>query len=165
MKPFWKRLITLLFVICLQICLVPYLSRPPFFIDLVLIYLFYFGFYVDQIEAGILGVIGGFLRDAFAHSYFGLSALVYGLAGFLAGFFRRLLVHYPVVAFSYTVWSGTFSVYFFYYFLLYLFGFRVGLSHIFAVSLGTAFANFLIAALVSMVVFSRLSEAFSKRAL
>ncbi len=162
MRSFWKGLIILLIIIGVQTSIVPYLSRTPFYIDLFLIWLFYFGFYVDQVQAGILGVIGGFLRDAFAHSYFGLSALVYGLAGFLAGFFRRLLVHYPVVAFSFTVWSGTFSVYFFYYFLLYLFGSQVGLDYLFAVSLGTAFANFLVAVLVSLVLFFWRTEIFSE---
>lgn len=162
MKSFWIRLITLLIIIGVQISIVPYLTRSPFFVDLLLIYLFYLGFYIDQVEAGILGVIGGFLRDVFAYSYFGLSALVYGLAGFLAGYFRRLLVHYPVVAFSFTVWGETFLVNFFYYFLLYLFGSQVGLDYLFAISLGTAFANFLIAVLVSLVVFFWRTEIFSE---
>lgn len=162
MKPFWKRLITLLIAVGVQISIAPYISRTPFFVDLILIYLFYLGFYVDQLEAGILGIIGGFLRDVFAHSYFGLSALVYGLAGFLAGFFRRLLIHYPVVAFSFTVWSGTFAVYFFYYFLLYIFGSRVSLDYLFAISLGTAFTNFLIAILISVLIFFWKKELFSE---
>ena len=158
MKVFWKRLIALLLVMGAQVSLMPYLSRSPFYFDLLLVYLFYLGFYFDQVEAGILGIIGGFLRDSFSHRFFGLSALVYGLAGFLSGFFRRLLVHYPIVAFSFTVWGGTFSVYFLYYFLLYLFGLQVSLDYLLAFSLGAAFSNFLVAIFVSLAAFFRRGE-------
>lgn len=160
MKTFWKKLLVLFVVMGIQVSIVPYLTRPPFYLDLVLTYLIYLGFYADQVESGILGVVGGFLRDSFSFSFFGLSALVYGLAGFLSGFFRRLLVHYPVVAFSFTVWSGTFLVYFFYYFLLYLFGLQVSLDYLFAVSLGTAFLNFLVAAFLSLITLFWRSESF-----
>lgn len=162
MNSFWRKLTVLLILAGLQVSILPYFLRPPFYVDLILIYLFYLGFYVDQIEAGILGVIGGFLRDAFAHSYFGISSLVYGLAGFLAGFFRRLLVHYPVVAFSFSVWSGTFSVYFLNYFLLYLFGSQIRSNYFLAFSLGTAFSNFLVVILVSLAIFFWRAEIFSE---
>ncbi len=155
---YFKRFFWLTIIACLQIAVVPYLSHFPFQLDLILIYLFYVGFYVDGAEAGVLGVLGGLLRDLLAASYFGLSAMVYGLAGFLSGFVRRVLVHYPVVAFSLAVWSGTFLTKFFFHFFLYLFGVQVSLEYLLAVSLGSAFYNLLVAVLISLVIFIRQKE-------
>lgn len=111
-----KRLIiVVLGVLAFQLLLGPRLAirgiRPDFFLILIV----YIGVMKGSFTATILGFFCGLILDSFGvGSYFGLSSLIYVLAGYLSGFLQGKFQRLAPAIFT-SLWIGIILFVFFIY--------------------------------------------------
>lgn len=123
--PYLKNIFALIIAIIIQKSFIWLLSISQYNIipDIPLILIIFIGIKNGKLEATISGFFAGLIIDVLSGTFVGLSALVYSIVGFIAGYFYRedekylKKINFPVLVLI-LVLSGN-ILYFFIYFQSY----------------------------------------------
>jgi rod shape-determining protein MreD len=123
--PYLKNIFALIIAIIIQKSFIWLLSISQYNIipDIPLIIIIFVGIKSGKLEATITGFFTGLIIDILSGTFVGLSALVYSIVGFIAGYFHRedekylKKINFPVLVLI-LVLSGN-ILYFFIYFQSY----------------------------------------------